>query len=288
MKSLISVTPREFKRDFNEVMEMCTDMCMTTNQEIIIAVPTSRKSNTHAEIAKLVPVENGRGIKYEYDKELMDKYGINASNPKLSKIEAIMADAFEDEGVYSLISPEVKNRLAKAVEIAAKKLITMKFAKIRNVKSPVRGTGKAAGIDFFVPNFGSNKGFIVNPGTDVLIPSGIKMEIPEGYMLMAADKSGVVTSKWACLGAGRTPKAEAFESIVILGAKIVDEDYQGEIHIHVVNVGKAKAHIKPGMKIAQFILVPVSYEGLEEVSESELFSRSSERGDGALGSTGSY
>lgn len=123
MKNLISVTPREFKRDFNEVMEMCTDMCMTTNQEIIITVPTSRKSNTHAEIAKLVPVENGRGIKYEYDKELMDKHGINASNPRLSKIEAIMADAFENEGVYSLISPEVKNRLAKAVEIAAKKLI---------------------------------------------------------------------------------------------------------------------------------------------------------------------
>lgn len=125
MKSLISVTPREFKRDFNEVMEMCTDMCMTTNQEIIIAVPTSREPNTYAEIAKLVPVENGRGIKYEYNKELMDKYGINASNPKLSKIEAIMANAFENEGVYSLISPEVKNRFAKAVEIAAKKLIKM-------------------------------------------------------------------------------------------------------------------------------------------------------------------
>lgn len=125
MKSLISVTPREYKRDFNEVMEMCTDLCMTTNQEIIIVVPTSRKPNTYAEIAKLVPVENGRGIKYEYNKELMDKYGINASNPKLSKIEAIMADAFENEGVYSLISPEVKNRFAKAVEIAAKKLIKM-------------------------------------------------------------------------------------------------------------------------------------------------------------------
>lgn len=125
MKSLISVTPREYKRDFNEVMEMCTDLCMTTNQEIIIAVPTSRKLNTYAEITKLVPVENGRGIKYEYNKELMDKYGINASNPKLSKIEAIMADAFENEGVYSLISPEVKNRFAKAVEIAAKKLIEM-------------------------------------------------------------------------------------------------------------------------------------------------------------------
>lgn len=123
MKSLISVTPREFKRNFNEVMEMCTDMCMTTNQEIVITVPTSRKSNTHAEIAKLIPVEGG--IKYEYNKEFMDKHGINASNPKLSKIGAIMADAFEKEGVYSLISPEVEHRLARAVETAAKELVKM-------------------------------------------------------------------------------------------------------------------------------------------------------------------
>lgn len=122
MKSLISVTPREYKRDFDEVMEMCTDMCMTTNQEIIITVP-SRKSKTHVEIAKLVPVENDRGVKYEYNKELMDKYGINTSNPKLSKIGAIMADAFEKEGVYSLISPEVEHRLARAVETAAKELV---------------------------------------------------------------------------------------------------------------------------------------------------------------------
>lgn len=163
----------------------------------------------------------------------------------------------------------------------------LKFAKVRDVKSPVRGTSKAAGIDFFVPNLG-NKGLVINPGTDLLIPSGIKMEIPEGYMLMAADKSGVVTTKWACLGAGVTPKAEAFESVIIIGAKIVDEDYQGEIHIHVVNVGKAKVHIKSGMKIAQFILVPVSYMGLEEVPETKLFTRSSARGEGALGSTGSY
>ena len=46
-----------------------------------------------------------------------------ASNPKLSKIGAIMADAFEKEGVYSLISPEVEHRLARAVETAAKELV---------------------------------------------------------------------------------------------------------------------------------------------------------------------
>lgn len=162
----------------------------------------------------------------------------------------------------------------------------MKYCKVRDVKSPVRGTGKAAGIDFFVPN--SFEKMTVLPGRDVLIPSGIKMEIPEGYMLMGADKSGVVTSKWACIGANRHPKPDAFNCPVIIGAKIVDEDYQGEIHIHLINLGTECIYIKPGMKIAQFILVPVSYEGLEEVPKAELFSRPSDRGEGALGSTGSY
>lgn len=161
----------------------------------------------------------------------------------------------------------------------------MKFCKVRDVKTPVRGTGKAAGIDFFVPN---NFRATIGAHTDLLIPSGIKVEIPEGYMLMAADKSGVVTTDIACIKAGRIPKKDAFGSPVIVGAKIVDEDYQGEIHIHLINLGNEIVRIKPGMKIAQFILVPVSYEGLEEVPEAELFSHSSERGDGALGSTGSY
>lgn len=163
----------------------------------------------------------------------------------------------------------------------------MKYCKVRDVKSPTRATDQAAGIDFYVPNF-SNKGFILGPGSDLLIPSGIKMDIPKGYMLIGADKSGVVTSKWACLGVGRQPKAEAFESIVIIGAKVIDSDYQGEIHIHVINVGKAKVHIKPGMKIAQFILVPISLEPLQEVSEPELFPETSLRGEGAFGSSGSF
>lgn len=162
----------------------------------------------------------------------------------------------------------------------------MKYAKVKNVKSPTRGTEKSAGIDFYVPE---NFECLLAPGKDALIPSGIKMEIPAGYMLIGADKSGVVTSKQACLSAGRTPKAEAFNSTVIIGAKIIDEDFQGEIHIHLINTGKQPVHIKPGMKIAQFILVPVLYASLEEVPASELFTnRPSTRGDGAFGSTGSY
>lgn len=160
----------------------------------------------------------------------------------------------------------------------------MKILKVRDVKTPVRGTSKSAGLDFFVPN--DFKNTAIWPGCDLLIPSGIIANIPEGYMLMAADKSGVVTSRDAICSCGKNPKPGAFDTIITIGAKIVDEDYHGEIHIHLVNVGSNTVIIKPGTKIAQFILVPVSYDGIEEVSSSaELFTEESERGDGGFGST---
>ena len=160
----------------------------------------------------------------------------------------------------------------------------MKVAKVRDVKTPERGTAKSAGIDFFVPNDFIET--VLPPQRDMLIPSGIKAQVPEGFMLMAAEKSGVVTSKQAAVAAGRTPKPTAYTTTVVLGAKIVDEDYQGEIHIHLVNVGNDVVKIEPGTKIAQFILVPVSYENVEVVPEDQLFLEVSDRGDGGFGSTG--
>lgn len=160
----------------------------------------------------------------------------------------------------------------------------MKIAKVRNVKTPERGTPKSAGIDFFVPNDFVEQ--VLPPQRDILIPSGIKANIPENFMLMAAEKSGVVTTRNAAIQAGRKPKVTAYNTVVVLGAKIVDEDYQGEIHIHLVNVGNEYVIIKPGIKIAQFILVPVSYDTIEVVPENELFNEVSDRGDGGFGSTG--
>lgn len=160
----------------------------------------------------------------------------------------------------------------------------MKIAKVRNVKTPERGTPKSAGIDFFVPNDFVEQ--VLPPQRDILIPSGIKANVPENFMLMAAEKSGVVTTKNAAIQAGRKPKVTAYNTVVVLGAKIVDEDYQGEIHIHLVNVGNEYVIIKPGTKIAQFILVPVSYDTVEVVPENELFDKASNRGDGGFGSTG--
>lgn len=162
----------------------------------------------------------------------------------------------------------------------------MKIAKVRKVKTPVRGTSCSAGLDFFVPD--DYFELALNPGMDVLIPSGIKANIPEGYMLMAANKSGVVTSSVAMLASGKTIKPGSFNSSLIVGAAICDEDYQGEIHIHLINVGRDAIRIKPGMKIAQFILVPVSYDSVEEVNEKDLFSEATSRGEGGFNSTGRY
>ena len=159
----------------------------------------------------------------------------------------------------------------------------LKFSKVRDVKSPERGTTRSAGIDFFVPN--SFFPTQLEPHEDLLIPTGIRVNIPEGFMLLGADKSGVSTSKQAVVDAGRKPKYGAFISPTIIGAKIIDEDFQGEMHIHIINLGNFPIQVKPGQKIAQFILGPIDYCELQEVPEDQLYGEVSERGDGCFGST---
>ena len=145
----------------------------------------------------------------------------------------------------------------------------MKYIKIRDVKSPARGTDKSAGIDFFVPN--DQKTIVLKPNESTLFPTGIKMNIPKDHVLIAFNKSGVATKR-----------------NLTVGASVVDEDYQGEIHIHLTNVGEETQTIQAGEKIVQFLLMPIVYEGLEEVtSEDELWNGEvTERGEGGFGSTG--
>lgn len=144
---------------------------------------------------------------------------------------------------------------------------SMRFLKVRDVKSPERGTQYSAGIDFFVPNDFVTQ--IVGPGEDILIPSGLKVGLPPGTMFMGADKSGIASSAKAKRKVGMEAKDALPPSAVIIGAKIVDEDYPGEVHIHLINVGRNSVIIKPGQKVAQFIIVPVLYSMPEEVKSQE-------------------
>lgn len=145
----------------------------------------------------------------------------------------------------------------------------VKFTKVKNVKSPVRGTSKAAGIDFFVPyDFTST---LLEPGDSILIPAGLHVLLPEGYALVANNKSGVALKKG-----------------LIYGASVIDEDYQGEVHLHLLNVSNRTTLIEPGEKILQFLLEKQEYSTVTEVgSVQELYAdANSDRGNGGFGSTG--
>lgn len=158
----------------------------------------------------------------------------------------------------------------------------MKITKIREVKTPTRGTECSAGLDFYVP---AGIRLCMLPGDDVLIPSGIKVEVPHGYALIAHNRSSMATSTRALKYAGLKGNPNSTRGCVVVGACVVDEDYQGEIYIHLINVGRCAETIIAGMKVVQLVLTPVSYEGVEVVDEEELFNKASERGKGGFGST---
>lgn len=145
----------------------------------------------------------------------------------------------------------------------------MKIAKIRNVKTPIRGTEGSAGIDFFVPDDYPENLCTVPPGERFFIPSGIKANVPNGYALIAMNKSGVALKKG-----------------LMVGACVVDSDYQGEIHLHLVNTSTKNVTIEPGEKLTQFLLIPVDHSMVEVVNSGDLFNNESERGTGGFGSTG--
>ena len=141
----------------------------------------------------------------------------------------------------------------------------MKIKLVRKVKAPNRGTPGSVGIDFFVPD--DFKAAKVWPGKDILIPSGVIARVPTGYGLVAMNKSGIATKQ-----------------NLIYGAQLVDPDYTGEIHLHVINVGDKVVDILPGQKLLQFALIPVSFEDVEVVEK--LDDIKTERKDGGFGSTG--
>lgn len=147
----------------------------------------------------------------------------------------------------------------------------MKITKIRDVKTPVRGTEKSAGIDFFCPN--DMLETELWPGDGILIPSGIKAKVPEGFALICMNKSGVAVKKH-----------------LVVGAQVVDEDYQGEIHLHLFNIGTENVIVSPGEKILQMLLIPVNYANIEIIEDEEALycNEATERSTNGFGSTGTF
>jgi dUTP pyrophosphatase len=163
----------------------------------------------------------------------------------------------------------------------------MFFSKTRKVNSPLRAHEIDAGIDFFCPTLSmadlikasalneynceitkNEDGIIVSGHKDVLIPSGIYVNVNPGMALIAFNKSGIATKKK-----------------LIVGACVIDSGYQGEVHIHLINTKSDDVVIDFGQKIAQFIYMPISMEFPVELPREDLYKDASARGSGGFGST---
>jgi len=150
----------------------------------------------------------------------------------------------------------------------------LRMAIVRDVKSPVRGTNHSAGLDFFIPNdWNDGEQFLVGAGQQVLIPSGVHIDLLgsglEDYALIFNNKSGVATKKH-----------------MLVGAQVVDADYQGEVHINVHNVGEDPIYLRAGDKLIQGLILPVVYAVPEFHDIADLYRHETERGAGGFGSTG--
>ena len=156
---------------------------------------------------------------------------------------------------------------------------TLKYCKVhKNAKAPERANPSDAGADvFWCPSDlkeRPERTAIICSNQNVMLETGIKIEVPHGYMIQGLNKSGIAVKKG-----------------LVLGACVVDSGYSGEIFVDLHNIGNGTQIVKAGDKIAQLVLVPIVPCLFEEVKYSDLYKKPnvcfSNRGEGALGSTGS-
>lgn len=110
---------------------------------------------------------------------------------------------------------------------------------------------------------------ILLPTLSLLIPTGLKMEIPEGYEIQIRPRSGL---------------ALKHQVTVLNSPGTIDADYRGEIGVILINHGKQPFVITRGMRIAQAVLVKVEQAQfiLEEALQSTM------RGEGGFGHSGTH
>ena len=108
---------------------------------------------------------------------------------------------------------------------------------------------------------------ILEPGQRSLIPTGVRLQIPDGYEGQVRPRSGLA----------------ARNGVTILNSPgTIDSDYRGEIQVVLINQGKEAFTVAHGERIAQLVIAPVIQVDFMEVSSLD----DSHRGEGGFGSTG--
>ena len=139
---------------------------------------------------------------------------------------------------------------------------------------PLRANPSDAGLDLrWSPKEQSETALSIGPGESVLVPTGCTFGIPHGYMMEIKNKSGV-----------------AYKRQLLVGACVVDSGYEGEVFVNLHNIGTETQFLEPGDKVAQAVVVPVVHARFVASETPDIYDwypiTMSDRGDGALGSTG--
>ncbi|OJF76021.1 MAG: deoxyuridine 5'-triphosphate nucleotidohydrolase [Treponema sp. CETP13] len=145
-----------------------------------------------------------------------------------------------------------------------KKNIVVKVQSQSDVKFPEYKTAGSAGADVYAY---LSEDISLAPGEFKLIPTGLFLEIPQGYEIQVRPRSGL---------------AAKYGITVLNSPGTIDSDYRGEAKVCLINLGKKMVTISNGDRIAQFVLAPVccaSYQFSQTLSETK-------RGSGGYGSTG--
>jgi dUTP pyrophosphatase len=133
-----------------------------------------------------------------------------------------------------------------------------------SAKLPEQGSAYAAGYDLFAD---VNEGLEIEAHKTAMIPTGLAMEIPEGYFGGIFARSGLAAK-------------ESLRPANCVG--VVDADYRGEIKVALHNDSDEVRVITPGQKVAQMVIVPFLSIEFDEVTELS----DTVRGVGGFGSTG--
>ena len=139
---------------------------------------------------------------------------------------------------------------------------------------PLRANPSDAGLDLrWCPKEQSETALSIGPGESVLVPTGCTFGIPHGYMMEIKNKSGI-----------------AYKRQLLVGACVVDSGYEGEVFVNLHNIGNETQFLEPGDKVAQAVVVPVLHARFVASETPDIYDwypiTISDRGDGALGSTG--
>ncbi len=118
-----------------------------------------------------------------------------------------------------------------------------------------------AGMDLF-----SAESITIKPGERVVCQTGIAMKIPDGYVGLIWDKSGIASKG----------------GIKTMGG-VIDSGYRGEVGVVLQNLSKENYNVNSGDKIAQMLIQKVESPKIEEVEE---ILNDTGRGKGGFGSTG--